>query len=205
MFLERINELSKLIESCEYTSNKEFISDANAIRIFHSMLLDVKKNQGIAYLIGNGGSAGIASHFAVDFLNACKVPSNTLFDSNIMTCVSNDYGYEHVFSNPLEILITSKDLLIAISSSGKSHNIIKAVEVAKSRNCKVVTLSGFLSTNELRKMGDLNFWLNVSDYGLVETGHFFLLHTIVDAWKSNKFLFNNLTRNNIATESNQFK
>jgi len=205
MFLERINELQKFIECCEYSTSDEIISDSQAIRIFHSLLLNVKKNQGIAYLIGNGGSAGIASHFSIDFLNACQVPSNTLFDSNIMTCISNDYGYEHVFSTPLKTLITSRDLVIAISSSGNSSNIINAVEVAKSKSSKIITLSGFLSTNPLKKMGDLNFWLNVSDYGLVETGHFFLLHTIVDAWKSNKFLFNNLKRDNIATESNQLK
>jgi len=205
MFLERINELRKFIECCEYSTDEKAVSGSNAIRIFHSLLLNVKKNQGVAYLIGNGGSAGIASHFSIDFLNACKIPSNTLFDPNILTCISNDYGYEHVFSNPLETLITNRDLLVAISSSGKSPNIINAVEVAKAKNCKIITLSGFLPTNPLKKMGDLNFWLNVSDYGLVETGHFFLLHTIVDAWKSNKFLFNNLKRNNIATESNQLK
>lgn len=205
MFLERINELHRLIECCEYSTIDKAISDIQAIRIFHSLLLDVKKKQGIAYLIGNGGSAGIASHFSIDFLNACQIPSNTIFDSSIMTCISNDYGYENVFSNPLKTLINSDDLLIAISSSGKSPNIIKAVEVAKSKTCKVITFSGFLSTNPLKRMGDLNFWLDVSDYGLVETGHFFLLHTIVDAWKSNKFLFNDLKRDNIVAESNKLK
>jgi D-sedoheptulose 7-phosphate isomerase len=99
-----------------------------------------------------------------------------------MTCLGNDYGYEQVFSYPLEKLLKPQDLLVAISSSGKSPNIIKAVETALSVQVSVVTLSGFSSQNPLRSLGDLNFWVNRTDYGLVETSHFFLLHAIVDLW-----------------------
>lgn len=205
MFLQRFNELKKIIKRCEYSTDQKNISDSHAIRLFHSFLLGAKSNQGIVYLIGNGGSAGIASHFSIDFLNACRVPSNTLYDSNILTCVGNDYGYENIFSKPLETLMTSNDLLVAISSSGKSLNIINAVAVAKSKKCNVVTFSGFSSSNPLKQLGNLNFWLDISDYGLVETGHFFLLHTIVDAWKSNLFSLDNLKRDHVATENNKLK
>jgi D-sedoheptulose 7-phosphate isomerase len=202
MFLQRFKELQKVVENCEYSTKKTIIPESKAIRLFHSLLLNVKNDQGIAYLIGNGGSAGIASHFAVDFLNACKIPSSTLYDSNVLTCLSNDYGYENVFSRQLEILMTEKDLLVAISSSGKSSNIIKAVNVAQKKNCQIITLSGFSSKNPLKELGDLNFWLGVSDYGLVETGHFFLLHTVVDDWKTNFFSINELKGNRLVTKNN---
>ena len=78
------------------------------------------------------------------------------------------------------------DLLVAISSSGRSENILNACRVAEEKRGRVITLSGFSSKNPLRGMGDLNFWIDAKDYGLVETAHFFLLHTIIDSLSSCK-------------------
>ena len=145
----------------------------------------IKKNNASVYIVGNGGSAGIASHFCIDLLNALGIATFTLVDSNVITCFSNDYGYENSFSKALEVLIRKNDLLVAISSSGQSPNILRSAAVAKKNCASVVTLSGFKENNPLSEMGDLNFWLDAKDYGLVETGHFFLLHTIIDLMKSN--------------------
>jgi D-sedoheptulose 7-phosphate isomerase len=151
--------------------------------MFHFLLQQVNKVEGITYVIGNGGSAGIASHFSTDLLRTLKLSSATLSDSNMLTCFANDFGYENVYKIPLLRNLRSHDLLVAISSSGKSQNIIDAVQVAKEKKVSVITLSGFSAHNPLRRLGDLNFWLNSNDYGLVETGHFFLLHTVVDTCK----------------------
>ena len=182
MFKERFNELAKVIQNCSYTSEKNELTEEEAMHSFHSLIHQTKEAEGTIYVIGNGGSSGIASHFCIDLLNVIKVGALTLYDSNVMTCISNDYGYDQVFSLPLTTLLKKNDLLVAISSSGQSSNILKAAEVAKEKETRVITLSGFKPLNPLRALGDLNFYLEISDYGLVEMGHFFLLHTIIDSW-----------------------
>lgn len=182
MFKERFNELANVIQNCSYSSEKNELTEEGAMHSFHSLIHQTKEEGGTIYVIGNGGSSGIASHFCIDLLNVIKVGALTLYDSNVMTCISNDYGYDQVFALPLRTLLKKNDLLVAISSSGQSSNILKGAEVAKEKEVKVVTLSGFKPHNPLRALGNLNFHLAVSDYGLVEMGHFFLLHTIIDSW-----------------------
>lgn len=183
MFHKRSQELKDLLDKCSYTTQKETLNHERALHLAQALLMKTKTQKGAVYVVGNGGSAGIASHFSIDVLNVLKIASHTLYDSNQMTCLANDYGYEKVFSIPLATMMKSGDLLVAVSSSGKSKNILQAVEEAKKKDCHCITLSGFLEDNPLRKMGDLNFWLDAPDYGLVEMGHFFLLHTIVDSFR----------------------
>ena len=92
--------------------------------------------------------------------------------------MSNDYGYENSFSEPISTLAREQDLLIAVSSSGRSANIQNAVKSIKKVGGRVITLSGFGEDNPLRLMGDLNVWLGSKSYGLVEIGHLFYLHYI---------------------------
>lgn len=182
MFSVRFQDIGAAFRSTTYTNKTALLSEDTALQAAFEMLTQLRDRKGIAYVIGNGGSAGIASHFSTDLIKALKIPSATLFDSNIMTCLSNDYGYEEVFSYQLLQIMKSQDLLIAISSSGKSPNIIKAANVALQKGAPCITLSGFQKENPLRTLGDLNFWVDRSDYGLVETVHFILLHSIVDMW-----------------------
>ncbi|MCB1084716.1 MAG: SIS domain-containing protein, partial [Chlamydiia bacterium] len=182
MFEKRFHQLSEVISLCQYTTPDQELNEVQALELFHSYLRQVQNRDGSVYVIGNGGSAGIASHFAIDLLNALEIPAQTLYDSNVMTCISNDYGYDHVFSRPLKLLLKKNDLLVCISSSGNSQNILNGTEVAKKKGASVITLSGFEPHNPLRVLGGLNFFLPIIDYGLVEMGHFFLLHTIIDAW-----------------------
>ncbi len=183
MFSSRFDDLARAVASCVYSTSNSHIPEDDALKMATKLIALTPSLGGIVYVIGNGGSAGIASHFSTDLLKALQIPSQTLYDSNLMTCLSNDWGYENVFSYPLGKLLRPSDLLVAISSSGKSENILKAVAIAQAKRCKVITLSGFGETNPLRSMGTLNFWIDRSDYGLVETSHFFLLHTIIDLWK----------------------
>jgi D-sedoheptulose 7-phosphate isomerase len=130
--------------------------------------------------VGNGGSAGIASHLAIDFSKNGGLRSLAFNDPAALTCLGNDLGYENVFAKQIDFHARPGDLLIAISSSGRSPNILAAVTMARSRDCKVVTYSGFTEENELRKVGDINFYIRSREYGFVEVSHLALCHAILD-------------------------
>lgn len=179
---ERLDALHQAVSETRATLFGKEIPWEEGIAEAISLLQILKEREGRTFVIGNGGSAGIASHFSVDLINVLKIRAMTLVDSNVMTCMANDFGYEQVYSRPLHVLLEPKDLLVAISSSGASRNILQAVAVAQEKEATVLTLSGFSEGNPLREKGALNFWLPRSDYGLVEMGHFFLLHTVVDRW-----------------------
>jgi len=130
--------------------------------------------------IGNGGSASIASHMAIDFWKNGRIKAVSFNDPAQLTCLGNDYGYEHVFEKPIEFFAEPGDVLVAISSSGKSENIIKGVKAASSRKIHVITMSGFNKDNPLRKMGGLNFYVPSDSYGFVESIHGAICHCILD-------------------------
>jgi D-sedoheptulose 7-phosphate isomerase len=183
MIFKRLDDLSRLIHEAQVTlKNGETLPLPEAVSSVHRFFQSVKKEGRNIYLVGNGGSAGIVSHHAVDLVNVVKAPAVALVEPGLLTCIGNDYGYEQTFSKPLESLAHPGDLLIAVSSSGKSKNILNACETMRAKQGKVITLSGFRGDNPLRLLGDLNFWTGKDDYGLVETAHFFVLHTIIDLW-----------------------
>ena len=130
--------------------------------------------------IGNGASASISSHMSTDYWKNGGVRAIAFNDSSLLTCVSNDYGYKHVFEKPIEMFADSGDVLMAISSSGQSENILRGVEAAISTGCKVITFSGFKDDNPLRQMGDYNFHSGSSSYGPVEITHLSICHCICD-------------------------
>jgi D-sedoheptulose 7-phosphate isomerase len=135
---------------------------------------------------GNGGSAGICSHMAIDFSKNGGMRATALNDSSALTALGNDLGYENVFAKQIEWHGRSGDMLIAISSSGRSPNIIKAAGAARSRGCGIVTFSGFTDDNPLRRAGDVNFYIRAREYGFVEVAHQALIHAILDldmGWK----------------------
>jgi D-sedoheptulose 7-phosphate isomerase len=140
----------------------------------------VRKNARNLYLVGNGGSAGVASHSATDFFNVAKLKAVTLHESALLTCMANDFGYENAFARMLSQMVQPGDVVIAISSSGNSPNIRNAATQARENGGTVVTLSGFASDNLLRSMGEINIWLDSNQYGLVEIGHQFILHNVSD-------------------------
>lgn len=144
------------------------------------MLVQARKNQCSVYIIGNGGSAGVASHAVIDFVNVAKLRAFTLHDPALLTCMANDYGYENAFARILALTAKQDDILIAISSSGNSKNIRNAAVQMADNGGAVITLSGFAAHNPLRTLGDINIWLDSSDYGFVEIGHQFLLHNMSD-------------------------
>ncbi len=130
--------------------------------------------------IGNGGSSAICSHITTDFNKNAGLRAIIFNNDSLLTCLSNDYGYEFVFSKQIEYVGTEGDILIAISSSGQSKNIINAVKVAKEKGLYIITFSGFSTDNPLRQLGHMNFYIDSKSYGIVEIGHLFLCHSMID-------------------------
>jgi len=129
---------------------------------------------------GNGGSAAMASHVAVDFTKAAEIRAINFNEADLITCFANDYGYERIFEKAIEFYGDAGDLLILVSSSGSSENVLNAAKRAKELNMGVFTFSGFKSDNPLRGLGDINFWVNSKAYNIVEMTHHTWLLSIVD-------------------------
>ena len=144
------------------------------------LLQKIKKNKKKVILVGNGGSAAMASHVSVDLTKMCKIRAINFNEADLLTCFSNDYGYENWVQKALFSYADRRDLVICISSSGESQNIIKGAKFAKKIGCKVVTLTGFNKNNKVRKIGDVNLWLDSKNYNLIEMIHHTWLLSIVD-------------------------
>src|SRR5271156_2478079 len=132
------------------------------------------------FFIGNGGSAAIASHCATDWQKAGKFATFGPGDCSLMSCYGNDYGFEHVYSKQIKRHGQLGDVLFAISSSGMSSNILRAVDSAKEQMMNVITLSGFGEGNFLRNRGQINFYVPSNQYGTVEIAHLAILHSMLD-------------------------
>jgi D-sedoheptulose 7-phosphate isomerase len=130
--------------------------------------------------VGNGGSSAIASHMATDYSKNGDVRAMALNDTAMLTCLGNDLGYDRIFAKQIELYARPDDLVIAISSSGRSANILNAVKAARAAKCAVVTFSGFTADNPLRRLGDINFYIASDRYGFVEIGHLTICHAILD-------------------------
>jgi D-sedoheptulose 7-phosphate isomerase len=130
--------------------------------------------------VGNGGSAAIASHMATDYTKSGNIRSVALNDASMLTCLGNDLGYDRVFAKQLELHARPGDLVFAISSSGRSANILRAAETAQAGRCALITLTGFDADNPLRRMGEINFHIASNRYGFVEIGHLTICHAILD-------------------------
>lgn len=139
-----------------------------------------KKRKSQLFFIGNGGSSAIASHMTADFMKNGGMNTYSLYDNAVTTCMGNDYGYEYIFSRPMEFLVREGDLVAAISSSGNSANIINAIETARSKGASVVTFTGFEPDNKAKQMGDVNVYVPCKKYGIVESIHNLMLQQIVD-------------------------
>ena len=180
----KATELNKMIAEGSFTNSQgDGLAQEEAIRTLISLLTELRANKGCVFLLGNGGSAAVVSHILTDYVNIADLNARTLHESSLLTCISNDYGYENSFSLPLSKMAQKQDILFAVSSSGNSKNIRNAATVMSQIGGTVITLTGFKRDNPLRSMGDINFWFDSDQYGLVEIGHLFLLHHLSDCLK----------------------
>ncbi len=187
-------ELARLPEQTVVTDGKAAemaMADLFPIMIGH--FARMRDGDGKLLFVGNGASASIASHMALDFSKNGKVPALAFNDAAALTALSNDEGYDQVFAKQIEYFAAETDLLIAISSSGNSENIVKAVQAARAKGCGVLTLSGLGADNKLRQLGDYNLFVPSGEYGFVEVVHGGLIHALLDifmGWSARTGLWN---------------
>ena len=160
-----------------------------------NLIYEVSEGCGKVIVVGNGGSAAMGSHIAVDLTKAAQVRAINFNEADLITCFANDYGYENWIREALLAYGDTNDLLIAISSSGSSLNILNGVDTAKSIGMHVATFSGFSANNALREKGNLNFWVDSHEYNIVEMTHHIWLCSVVDylASKCNRRIANEET------------
>ena len=153
---------------------------SNQIIKLKNKLLDVKKDSKKVIVAGNGGSAAIASHVSVDFTKQGGIRTINFNEYDLITCFSNDYGYEQWLEKAIEFYGDSGDLIILISSSGTSMNMVNASSKAKNMDVDVVTFTGFSNDNPLKLTGSLNFWVDSKAYNVIENIHQIWLLMVCD-------------------------
>jgi len=141
---------------------------------------EMLKNADRVFFIGNGGSNSITSHMMEDYMKMGRKRTMSFTDAAMITCYANDYGWEKAMEEWIVAQFLPGDLLVSISSSGESKNILNATRKAKEMKGKVITLSGFSKDNSLSKLGDVNIVIPVRSFGIVENFHSMVLHIMLD-------------------------
>ena len=153
----------------------------NNLITLKKLIVDNSKREKKILVFGNGGSAAIASHFTVDLTKNAKIRAINFNEADLITCLSNDYGYDKWVSKTIEFYMDKGDIVFFISSSGKSKNMLNAVKVARNKKArKIVSFTGFNRNNSLKKKSDVAFWVNSKAYNQVENIHQFWLLALVD-------------------------
>lgn len=172
--------ISHLIHIEIWNGQDRFEDYTSGIQALVDKFTECKERGSQVFFIGNGGSSAIASHMTADFMKNGGMNTYSLYDNSVTTCMGNDYGYEYIFAKPMEFLVKPGDLVVAISSSGNSKNILYALEVAREKKAEIITFTGFRRDNQAKRMGDLNVYVPCEQYGKVETIHNLILQQIVD-------------------------
>lgn len=181
MHVEYLKQFIDALENSKFYAGGRIVGGyEQGMELLLDIFTDVKKAGGTVYFAGNGGSAAIASHMTSDFKKNGNMKTGALLDASVLTCFGNDFGYEYIYSKQLEQIGNEGDLLVAISSSGNSMNIVNAITEARNKGMKVVTLSGFRTDNRIKSMGDINVHVAIEHYGIVESAHVTILQQIVD-------------------------
>jgi D-sedoheptulose 7-phosphate isomerase len=172
---------SKFFENFNELINNAINSIDNDLLVKSAkMFKNVKSTGKKIIVVGNGGSAAMASHVAVDLTKAAGCRAITFNEADLLTCFANDYGYENWVEKALNFYADKGDVVILISSSGTSKNIVNGANWAKQNGLSVITLSGFNSDNPLKKIGDINLWVDSKGYNIIEMAHHIWLVAIVD-------------------------
>lgn len=181
-WIKYISQLNNLLENLTVTDRHgnelPYLEGLNSL---NENTLKVRERQNSVFLIGNGASATMASHIAADLYKSTSVRTEVFTDIALLTAFANDYSYDDVFSEPLKRKIKQDDMLVAISSSGESKNILNATDIAIQHDGFLVTLSAMQQDNSLRLKGDLNFYINADTYGKAEICHTAILHYWIDS------------------------
>jgi len=184
---QNIRDLCALLENLSVRDPQGTDLNANEgfVRLAE-LTLQVNSEGGTIYFLGNGASASMASHFSADMAKTGGIRTMVFTDISLLTAVANDVSYEDVYAEPLKWYMKSSDIVVAISSSGNSPNIVRAVHQAKELGGTVITISAMKEDNAIRKLGDLNFYVPAKIYGFAETAHAAILHFWMDMVESKR-------------------
>lgn len=186
MYIEYQKKLIEVMANIEFLDMKNNIITKD-YEILMTTLINIFQESRIknkqVFFIGNGGSAGIAEHMTTDFMKNAEIHARSMFSTTVLTCFGNDYGYEKIFSNQLDLLAQKEDILVAISSSGNSSNIINAIKTMKNKKGIILTFTGFKNDNKVKALGDYNIYVPIEEYGIVETIHQAILQHAIDELK----------------------
>lgn len=181
-YFQRLSELMLGMEATGGSGARLPLEEASQQAI--GMILEVRSSGRKVMLVGNGGSSAIVSHVQNDLCKAVGVRALVFTEQPLLTALANDDGYVSVYQRPVQLWSEPGDLMLAVSSSGRSENILRAAQSSIDQDCRLITLSGFRPDNPLRRMGHLNFYVPSEVYGYVETAHAALAHFITDRAKS---------------------
>lgn len=178
---KNVDEIAKSLLCLTATDGdgKTFDIEA-AFALWTDWTVQIKEKKRTIFLIGNGASASMASHVAADLAKNAHVHTEVFTDLALITAIANDLSFQDIFSEPLKRRLVSGDMVVAISSSGQSPNILQAVQTTRELSGRVVTLSAMKPENSLRSLGDLNFYIPAQTYGMAETCHAAILHHWID-------------------------
>ena len=175
------NVINEALNNSVYKLNSNIVSSEVMFFGVNELLLKVSKSEGRIFFLGNGASAAFANHMALDFSKNGKIISRSLSDSAMLTALANDYSYNSAMTEFLKIeSVNSKDLIITISSSGNSGNIVNSLEYCKSYNIETLTLSGLKNDNKSIELSNNSIYVPMKTYGIVECVHQIFLHLILD-------------------------
>jgi D-sedoheptulose 7-phosphate isomerase len=196
--LDWIEQLRAAIVDSQCRVKSQVVSLSVGLEAIAEEFRAARARESNVWWVGNGGSAALCSHLSQDLLNKIGLRSLALTDSALLSCMANDYGYSEVYRRPLSVLARENDLLIAVSSSGNSENILRCVDLARDKDMRVITLSGFHADNSLReRASDVSVYLPCELYGHAEVGHETLLHSVIET------LWLERERENAAPETRQ--
>lgn len=180
-WFNHIEKLNIYLQSLSIHNNDGEEMEANAgFSLWAEYTLGIRDKRKTVFLIGNGASASMASHVAADLAKNAHIRTEVFSDLSLITAIANDISFEEVFAEPLRRRMTAGDMLVAISSSGQSPNILRAAQEARGLGGLLITLSAMGFDNPLRKQGILNFYLPAETYSLAETCHAAILHHWID-------------------------
>lgn len=181
MIFERLEKFNQIIKKCQFTTNIDGIMEVtHAFSLAKEYLESTRDLDGVVYIIGNNQ---VASKISTELIKNLNISSSSLLDLNLLMSFTCEYGYENSYTKPLNVLLRENDLLIAMSNSGQSPNVLNATYFARKKNVKIITLTGGAYFNQLRQIGDLNFWFDSSDYNLIEMSYSFILNTLISEYK----------------------
>ena len=181
--LNYFNDVNEALKKAIATDGSGNVIDMDeALEKWIDVCEEKRKERGMFFFCGNGASATMAEHMSHDCFQNADFLTQTCSETSHITAISNDVSYEDVFAYRISKMLKETDMLITISSSGNSPNVVKAIKTAKELGAFVVTVSGKKEDNQSRKLGDLNFYVPLETYGMVESAHAVLLHCWLDMY-----------------------